>query len=144
MHRAQLLEWAAGHGDWTADAWCRGDAASWISAFDEDVVAHIRRRMGPESYRGRDRLAEVGWGLREFFPLERTTVVEVTPPSVVLYHIEMLNESGDVVGIYIAHRLNRDGLVAELIVHDDDEPLDHVRSEVDRLARFSSGTEGEP
>lgn len=133
MDHGQLSAWAEAHARWSEDAWARGDVEAWSSAFTDDVIAHIRRRMGPASYRGVANLVEVGWGLHEFFPLETTTIVDVRPPSVVLYRIEMHDERENVVGIYIAHRLDESGLVAELVVHDDDVPLAEVLSEVDRL-----------
>jgi hypothetical protein len=137
MDRSQLVDWATAHAAWSEDAWTRGDVRTWSSAFADDVVAHIRRRMGPESYRGVPALVENGWGLHEFFPLEAITVVDVMPPAVVLYRIEMRDEVGNVVGIYITHRLDGSGRVAELVVHDDDAPLENVRAEMAHLSQRS-------
>jgi hypothetical protein len=134
MDRSQLLAWAAAHASWSEGVWARGDAPTWSSAFADDVIAHIRRRMGPESYRGVAELVEKAWVLHEFFPHEAVAVVDVRPPAVILYRIEMRDELGNVVGIYIAHRLDGAGRVAELVVHDDDAPLAEVQAEMARLA----------
>ncbi len=134
MDRSRLLAWAGAHASWSSDAWARGDVGSWTSTFTEDVVAHIRRRMGPESYRGVADLVERAWGLREFFPEEVVSVVDVTPPAVVLYRIEMRDESGNVVGIFIAHRMDGSGRIAEFVVYDDDAPAAEVEAGVARLA----------
>jgi len=134
MDRGQLWAWASAHASWSEDVWARGDAATWSSAFADDVIAHIRRRMGPESYRGLAELVEKAWVLHEFFPHEAITVVDVRPPAVTLYRIEMRDELGNLVGIYIAHRLDEAGRVAEFVVHDDDAPRAEIRAEVARLA----------
>jgi len=80
MDHVGLMAWADAHATWSADAWARGDVQAWISAFTEDVIAHIRRRMGPESYRGVADLRKAAWGMREFFPVDDVTVVDVTAP----------------------------------------------------------------
>ena len=134
MDRNQLLEWAEAHAAWSADAWARGDQRRWTSAFADDVIAHIRRRMGPESYRGVDGLVERAWVLRDFFSDEVVVVVDVRPPFVVLYRIEMYDEPGNVVGILIAHRLDSSGRIAEFVVYDDDAPSDEVDAAVSGLA----------
>lgn len=134
MDRARLLAWADSHAAWSADAWARGDAVAWSSTFADDVVADIRRRMGPESYRGVADLIETAWGLREFFPEDDVTVVDVTPPSVILYGIRMRDRVGNYVGILIAHRIDASGRIAELVVFDDDAPPDGVRAGVAELA----------
>ncbi len=127
MDRDELLAWATHHASWSADAWGRDDVQSWTSTFADDVEAHIRRGIGPESYRGIEDLIERGWGLREFFAEEIVTVVDVAPPAVILYNIVMRSEDGNEVGIFIAHRIDHSGHIAEIIVHDDDAP----RVEVD-------------
>jgi hypothetical protein len=134
MDRSRLLAWAEAHASWSSDAWARDDAQSWTSAFTDDVIAHIRRRMGPESYRGVADLVERAWGLREFFPEDVVSVVDVRPPSVVLYRIEMRDELGNVVGIFIAHRLDGSGRIAEFVVYDDDAPVAEVEAAVTHLA----------
>ncbi|MGI9577903.1 MAG: hypothetical protein ACR2OH_06880, partial [Microthrixaceae bacterium] len=70
---------------------------------------------------------ERGWGLRELFPEELVTVVDVSPPAVALYHIVMRNELENEVGIFIAHRIDGTGRIAEFVVHDDDA----IRADVD-------------
>ena len=134
MDRSQLLAWASAHASWSEDVWARGDARSWTSAFADDVIAHIRRGMGPESYRGVADLIEKAWALHEFFPYDTVRVIDVRPPAVVLYRIEMRDDLANVVGIYIAHALDASGRVAEFVVHDDDAPLTEVEAEVARLA----------
>lgn len=134
MDRSELLAWASHHSSWSEDVWARGDARAWSTAFSNDVIAQVRRRMGPESYQGVADLVEIAWGLHEFFPHETVEVVDVRPPAVVLYRVEMRDESGNVVGIYIAHRLDGSGRIAEFVVHDDDAPLAEVQEEMARLA----------
>lgn len=129
-----MLAWADAHAAWSADAWARGDVDAWSSAFADDVVAHIRRRMGPESYRGVSDLLETAWGMREFFPQDDVRVVDVIPPSVILYGIQMRDEVGNFVGIFIAHRIDAAGRIAELVVFDDDEAPDEIEAGVARLA----------
>jgi hypothetical protein len=133
MNRDQLLTWAMAHASWSEGAWARGDVQTWSSAFADDVIARVRRRMGPERFRGLADLIETAWGLHDFFPHESVEVIDVQPPAVVLYRIEMRDEAGNVVGIYMVHRVDGSGRVAEFVVHDDDASLTDVRAEMARL-----------
>lgn len=134
MDRSDLFAWASNHAAWSEDVWASGDAEAWSSAFANDVIGHVRRRMGPESYQGIADLVEIGWGLHDFFPIETVELVDVVPPAAAAYRIEMRDESANVVGIYIVHSLDRSGRVAEFVVYDDDASLATVQQGMASLA----------